>query len=104
MQALNIPLATLPAECEPLRAQVRAFLAEHMPRVPLAQRCRNWMAADPGFSRLLGQQGWLGMTWPRPSAARGAAHWNAMWCWKNCWPPARRWARTGSQSARAARC
>ncbi len=62
---LSIDPATLPPACELLRAQVRAFLAEQMPRFSIAQRCRNWTAADADFSRLLGQQGWLGMTWPR---------------------------------------
>ena len=62
---LSIDPATLPPACELLRAQVRAFLAEQMPRFSTAQRCRNWTAADADFSRLLGQKGWLGMTWPR---------------------------------------
>jgi acyl-CoA dehydrogenase len=36
-----------------------------MPQVPLAQRCRSWMAFDADFSRALAQRGWIGMTWPR---------------------------------------
>ena len=65
MQGLLINPGTLPPECEALRAEVRAFLAEVMPAIPPLRRCRNWSGADPAFSRLLGQRGWIGMTWPR---------------------------------------
>jgi len=55
----------LPPECEALRAQVRAFLAEAMAGVPVAQRVRNWSAADPEFTRRVAERGWIGMTWPK---------------------------------------
>jgi acyl-CoA dehydrogenase len=65
MQGLLIDPCALPPQCEALRQEVRAFLAEAMPGVTLAQRCRNWSAASPEFSRQLARQGWIGMTWPR---------------------------------------
>ena len=65
MQGLLIEPGTLPPECEELRSQVRAFLAEAMADVPARQRNRNWSGADPAFSRKLGERGWIGMTWPR---------------------------------------
>lgn len=65
MQGLLIDPGRLPPECEALRAEVRAFLAEAMVDIPLNRRNRNWSGADPAFSRKLGERGWIGMTWPR---------------------------------------
>ncbi len=65
MQALLIDPGALPPECEALRQEVRAFLAEAMVDVPRYKRNRNWSGADPAFSRKLGERGWLGMTWPK---------------------------------------
>jgi len=65
MRALRISPCLLPPECEALRAQVRAFLAQAMAGVPLAQRVRNWSAADPEFTRQVAARGWIGMTWPK---------------------------------------
>src|SRR5258706_6906363 len=56
---------TLPPECEVLRREVRAFLAEEL-------ASGNWLPCsdfgaryDAEFSRRLGAKGWIGMTWPR---------------------------------------
>ena len=65
MQGLTIEPGSLPPECDALRAEVRAFLAEAMPQIPPLRRCRNWSGADAEFSRKLGQRGWIGMTWPK---------------------------------------
>ncbi|MBL8386181.1 MAG: acyl-CoA dehydrogenase family protein [Burkholderiales bacterium] len=64
MQALRIDPCTLSPECEALRAEVRAFLAEAMADVPPQKRVRSWAGASPAFSRKLGARGWIGMTWP----------------------------------------
>ena len=65
MQTVSIDPCRLPPECETLRSEVRAFLAETLTDFPAAQRARNWSGADPAFSRKLGARGWIGMTWPR---------------------------------------
>ena len=65
MQGLLIDPGTLPPECETLRAEVRAFLAEAMADIPRERRNRNWSGASPEFSRKMGERGWIGMTWPR---------------------------------------
>lgn len=65
MQGLTIAPGSLPPECEALRTEVRAFLAETMPAIPPLRRCRNWSGADAEFSRKLGERGWIGMTWPK---------------------------------------
>lgn len=62
-----IPFAPPPhrPEAEALRHQVRAFLAETIADRPPLARAESWNGLDPVFSRRMGQQGWLGMTWPR---------------------------------------
>jgi acyl-CoA dehydrogenase len=65
MQGLRISFGCLPPECERLRAEVRAFLAEHMADVPVARRVRNWAGSDPAFTRAMAARGWIGMTWPK---------------------------------------
>lgn len=65
MQGLLIDPGSLPPGCEALRTEVRAFLAEAMADIPPARRNRNWSGASPEFSRMMGQRGWLGMTWPK---------------------------------------
>lgn len=62
----NFPKLELDAEAEILRADVRAFLAEERATGSFAPAADCWVsAADPAFSRKMGKQGWLGMTWPR---------------------------------------
>ena len=49
-----------------LRAEVRAFLTDERASGGFTPQADCWVsAADPGFSRKLGERGWLGMTWPR---------------------------------------
>ena len=61
----------LPAEAQKLRAQVRAFIGEEIaagsydPRV--ADRESGY---NPGFSRRMGERGWIGMTWPKRYGGR----------------------------------
>jgi alkylation response protein AidB-like acyl-CoA dehydrogenase len=55
----------IPAEAEPLRKQVRAFLAEALKDRPALRKADSWMGADPAFSRELGRRGWLGMALPK---------------------------------------
>ncbi len=61
---LRFELGELPAAAEALRSEVRRFVATEMP-------AGYWPNADfneghsPEFSRKLGSQGWIGMTWPQ---------------------------------------
>lgn len=61
---LQFDRVTLPEETDGLRREVRQFLAanaEHLER-PNSDFSTGH---DPAFSRKLGQQGWIGMTWPK---------------------------------------
>ena len=49
-----------------LRAEVRAFIAEHEARWPPEVRARSWMGFDRDFTRAVGAKGWIGMCWPKP--------------------------------------
>ena len=53
------------AEGERLRAEVRAFLAEHLPARAITAGVGSWGGYDREFSRKMGARGWIGMTWPR---------------------------------------
>jgi acyl-CoA dehydrogenase len=65
MSAFRFAPIDLPPECEDLRREVRAFIAEEL-------RAGHWLPnSDFGshrsaaFSRRLGARGWIGMTWPK---------------------------------------
>ncbi len=64
MDTLHITVGDLPPECEALRAEARAFAKAHMTKYSRVERAHNWVGRDPAFSRKMGEQGWLGMTWP----------------------------------------
>ncbi len=63
----NLGFAAPPpfADGEVLRAEVRAFLAEHLPRRASTRGVGSWGGHDRDFSRKMGARGWIGMTWPR---------------------------------------
>ncbi|MEY2892408.1 MAG: hypothetical protein RJA98_2316 [Pseudomonadota bacterium] len=65
----------IPAEAEPLRAQVRGFLADTLADRSALRRADSWMGADPAFSRELGRRGWLGMTLPKRYGGSEAGPW-----------------------------
>jgi len=48
-----------------LRREIRAFVADKMPRGDPVLRANSWAVPDPAFSRALAAAGFVGMTWPR---------------------------------------
>jgi alkylation response protein AidB-like acyl-CoA dehydrogenase len=62
---LVFPRPPVSAAAEALRGEVRTFLARELADRPAVRRADSWSGYDPEFSRHMGQQGWLGMTWPR---------------------------------------
>jgi len=65
MNDIQFPPGILPPEAEALRFEVRDFIAEHLSTYPAVTRSRSWAGSDTEFSRLLGERGWIGMTWPK---------------------------------------
>lgn len=63
-QRLEFEPAELPAEAESLRAEVRAFLQREMPGDLVPYSDFN-VGFSSEFSRKLGAEGWIGMTWPK---------------------------------------
>ena len=64
--ALRFDPIRLPPECEKLRKEVRAFLAEEIAAGTFDPHKPNREDTDaPEFSRRVGARGWLGMTWPK---------------------------------------
>jgi alkylation response protein AidB-like acyl-CoA dehydrogenase len=69
--SLSFDPIRLPPECEALRTEVRAFLAEEIaagtfdPHHP-----GHGDSYNRGFSRRVGAKGWIGMTWPKQYGGR----------------------------------
>ena len=56
----------LPEECETLRREVRAFLADEVAAGTFdPHRPGHGDSHSPEFSRRVGAKGWIGMTWPK---------------------------------------
>ena len=56
----------LPAECETLRAEVRAFLAQEIAAGTFdPHRPGHGDSHNQAFSRRVGAKGWIGMNWPK---------------------------------------
>ncbi len=65
MSNFSFDAVNMPAGVAGLRAEVREFLRDAMAGVPASRRTNSWSTYDAGFSRKLGERGWIGMTWPR---------------------------------------
>jgi alkylation response protein AidB-like acyl-CoA dehydrogenase len=65
MATFNFEPSDLPPEAEKLREEVRDFLRVELAQLPADQRARSWGGFNREFSRKMGAQGWIGMTWPR---------------------------------------
>lgn len=61
----SFPPADLPDSHGALRADVRAFLRDARAAGRFVPHCSGWMVFDAAFSRLCGERGYIGMTWPK---------------------------------------
>ncbi|KQS57033.1 acyl-CoA dehydrogenase [Geodermatophilus sp. Leaf369] len=64
----TLTLAPAPTSeaAERVRLEVREFLAKELAAGSFETHVDTWLSGvDPDFSRKLGEQGWLGMTWPK---------------------------------------
>ena len=65
MQLLRPWDLELPESARRLRAEVREFLRAALADGRFVPRCDAWLEGhDLGFSKLLGERGWLGLSWP----------------------------------------
>ncbi len=69
MEDFHFKLGQLPPEAEALREEVREFINEHLNGFPAVTRSQTWSGGDAEFSRLMGEKGWIGMTWPKQYGA-----------------------------------
>ena len=66
MAALAFDPIRLPPECEALRHEVRAFLAEEIAAGTFdPSRPGHGDSQNRAFSQRIGAKGWIGMTWPK---------------------------------------
>ena len=86
-----IPISTsLPGTMDRLRMEVRSFLSAEAAAGTFESHIDSWFGSfDADFSKKLGAQGWLGMTWPkkyrgagtvRPGALRSNRGIACSWC------------------------
>jgi acyl-CoA dehydrogenase len=71
MNPIRIRLGEMPPECEALRQEVREFLCTALKDLTVGERAKSWQNNNRAFSKLLGAQGWLGMTWPTKFGGQG---------------------------------
>jgi alkylation response protein AidB-like acyl-CoA dehydrogenase len=63
--AFSFPPPPPSPKAEALRAEVRDFLKTALPDRKPVERAESWTGMDAGFSRQMGERGWIGMTWPK---------------------------------------
>jgi alkylation response protein AidB-like acyl-CoA dehydrogenase len=61
----EFPYTVLPRSAQALRAEVRQFLQAELAGRPIGDRARSWTGVDLGFTRKLGERGWIGMSFPK---------------------------------------
>ncbi|MGE7914450.1 acyl-CoA dehydrogenase family protein [Lysinibacillus xylanilyticus] len=61
-----LPTVQFTQEQEQFRLDVRTFLQEELVKGTFTSKCDSWLSGDdPEFSKLIGQKGWIGLTWPK---------------------------------------
>ena len=69
--ALEFDQIRLPPECDALRHEVRAFLADEVARGTFdPHRPGHGDSHSKEFSQRIGARGWIGMTWPKKYGGR----------------------------------
>jgi len=65
MTTFDFEPAALPDRTPQFRGQIREFLSRELRHLLPQDKGNSWTTFDPEFSRKLGEQGWIGMTWPK---------------------------------------
>lgn len=62
----HLPTVQFTEEQEQFRLDVRTFLQDELAKGTFTPKCDSWLSGDdPEFSKLIGQKGWIGLTWPK---------------------------------------
>ncbi|MFJ8099446.1 acyl-CoA dehydrogenase family protein, partial [Lysinibacillus sp. NPDC096212] len=62
----HVPTVQFTQEQEQFRLDVRTFLQDELAKGTFTPKCDSWLSGDdPEFSKLIGQKGWIGLTWPK---------------------------------------
>ncbi len=63
---MKLPIVQFTEEQENFRLEVRSFLKKHLKIGTFKTKCDSWLSgSDPTFSKIIANQGWIGMTWPK---------------------------------------
>lgn len=84
MNATHITSAPPMAELEPLRREVREFLAEVQRCATPVDRAKNWLAGSKDFASRLGERGWIGLTWPKEYGGQERSNYERYLVWEEC--------------------
>lgn len=69
---MKLPVVEFTEEQHSFRAQVRKFLQDELAKGTYETKCDSWLSGcDPSFSELIGNQGWIGLTWPKEYGGAG---------------------------------
>ncbi|MFJ7887859.1 acyl-CoA dehydrogenase family protein [Lysinibacillus xylanilyticus] len=62
----HLPTVQFTPEQDRFRLDVRTFLKDELAKGTFTPKCDSWLSGDdPEFSKLIGQKGWIGLTWPK---------------------------------------
>ncbi len=63
---MKLPTVHFTEEQHQFRLTVRTFLQKELDKGTFQTKCDSWLSGvDPEFSKLIGKQGWIGLTWPK---------------------------------------
>lgn len=63
---MKLPIVQFTEEQEKFRLEVRSFLEKQLELGTFKTKCDSWLSgSDPAFSKIIAEQGWIGMTWPK---------------------------------------
>ena len=62
----QLPTVQFTEQQQQFRLEVRSFLQAELEKGTFVSKCDSWLSgADPTFSKLIGEQGWIGIAWPK---------------------------------------
>lgn len=63
---MKLPTVHFTEEQHQFRLSIRKFLKKELEKGTFQTKCDSWLSGcDPEFSKIIGAQGWIGLTWPR---------------------------------------